>query len=234
MKYSLKISLFLLLSLALNPFSILAQDASSTPVPSIDEVTENLRERLRSSVSDPDAINQVESQLSLKGYVGTVTDIIQNTIVIEDKQGKKNVKVMDDSTILRTPGNSKIKLESVRINDSIIAIGDPVDDDDMDGKRLIVSENELNPPNKLSGLARVEKLNRYSFTLKETATDTELELFFTGSTAYKSSTDRLERSDIEIGDTILFTAVKDKDDDWSATIVMQVNSIEPVEVDNEL
>lgn len=211
------ISLFFALALVAAPLAIAE-----------DEVTENLKERLKTAVSGAQ-VNEIVPTGQLKGYVGTVTDIIQNTIILEDKSGKKSVRVGDDSTLLRTPGSAEIKLESVRIDDSIIAIGDPLgeEEDEIDGKRIIVSENAFTPPAKLSGLGTVKAVNRYSFDLDVPDSDEDLELFYTGKTTYKTQDSTLEFEDIGEGDEILFTAVKDKDGDWSATIVMQIKPAPP-------
>jgi len=203
-------SLFLVISLVLAPL-VLADD----------QVTENLKERLKSAVSDVQ-VNQVEEATNRKGYIGTVTDIIQNTIILEDKEGKKSIKIDDDSTIIRNPGNSKIELTSVQIDDSIIAIGDLIEADELQGKRMIVSANSFSPPTKISGVGTISQLNRYSYSLTSKDSDEELELFFTNKTIYKSPSELLENTDLQEGDEILYTAIKDKDDDWSATIVMQL------------
>lgn len=218
MKKFLLISIFSLSLMSFTPFAFAE-----------DEVTENLKERLKSAVGGPNAINEVKSQTTLKGYIGTVTDIIQNTIILEDKEGKKSVRIDDDSTLVRSPGSSDIKLDSVRIDDSIIVIGDPtgLDEDEIAGKRIIVSATALTPPDKLSGLGVITSIDRYSYTLDTKNMDQPVELFFTGKTTYKSPSSALDFSDISEGDEILFTAVKDKDDDWSATIVLQLKPASP-------
>lgn len=229
MKSLLKISLFLFIALLSLPIYARAQaepTASPSPSPNLEEVTENLKERLKNSVGNLEEINLVEEKLSLRGYIGTVTDIIQDTIVIADKSGKKNINVLTETTILRSPGNKEIDLDNVRLDDAIIAIGDPLSEDELDGKRLIVSEETFSPPEKLAGLATINKINRYSFDLT-TSQGESLELFFTGKTAYKKPAKSLELADLAEGDEILFTAVKDKDDDWSATIVMQITPALP-------
>lgn len=210
----------LLTPLLANPTQ--AQDASTPPTSNIDEVTENLRTRLKNSVASEQEINLIEEAARLRAYVGVVTDIVQDNIILEDKSGKKNVKILSDSTIIRSPGNKEIDLESVRIDDSIIAIGDPTAEDELDGKRLIVSEDKLSPPEKLSGLATITAVNRYSFTLQEPDKSEPLELYFTNQTLYKSPSERLDQDDIIEGSTILYTAVTDKDGDWSATNILQI------------
>lgn len=212
MKLSSKhIITFLVLTLSLVlPAQIVAQE----------DVTENLKNRLKETLEDS-SINQVSSP-PLLGLVGTVKDIVKNTIVVEDKSGKKNVVVPDDATILRTPGSSAIEIENVRIGDSIIAMGGASDNEqEIIGKRIIVSENTLTPPEKLTGIGIIKDIKRYSLIL-DTDNDPELEVFFTNKTLYKSPLSTLQLKDLTLGDKILFTAGLDKDEDWSASVVMRM------------
>ena len=192
-----------------------------------EEVQENLSERIKEYVSSTE-INEV-AEPKLYGCIGEVTDIIQNTIILKDKEGKKSIRINDDSTILRSPGSKEIDLESVRITDSIIAIGNLTTEDEITGRRIIVSVNELTPPKKISGLATITSIDKYSFTLQVDDSEEPLELFFTKSTIYKSPTEILELTDLSVGDEILYNAGLDSDEDWSATIVMQ---IKPSELDS--
>jgi len=207
------LTLFLSLSFSFT----LVQAASPTPET---EVTENLKERLKNTVSGI-TVNEVSEPASTRGYVGKVTDIIQNTIILEDKSGKKSIKVTDDSVIIRSPGSTEIELSSVRIDDSIIAIGSLVNEEEVAGKRLIVSSSELDSIEKISGLSTIKEIGRYSLILTNTQEEGEFELFFTKNTVYKNKEGILEFNDLSVGDQILYAAKKDSDDDWSATVIMQ-------------
>lgn len=214
MKITLIPTLIVLFSLTIVPMVTAGNQVADS------EVTNNLKERLKEVVTGTE-INEV-SEPKLSGYIGQVTDIIQNTIILEDKEGKKSVRVDDDSTILRSPGSKEIDLESVRIEDSIIAIGVPSADDEITGRRIIVSTTALTPPDKISGIATISSIDKYSFSLTVAGQEDPFKLFFTSSTVYKSPSTILDQEDLSVGDEILYTAARDKDDDWSATIVMQI------------
>lgn len=219
MKISLTPILFALLVFTITP--IVTADNSTQDVDN-QEVTNNIKERLKEVVSGSD-INQVVNP-ELFGYIGHVTDIIQSTIILEDKLGKKSVRINDDSTIVRSPGSKEIDLANVSVDDSIIAIGSPSGDDEIMGNRIIVSTTALTPPEKISGVASIISVDKYSFSLSVTNSDEPFELFFSKSTTYKSPTNILEHVDLSVGDEILYTASLDSDDDWSATIIMQIKS----------
>src|SRR3989339_932283 len=101
-----KIDLIALL-LAFSPlFSHLAQAE--------DAVTENLKRRLQESL-------QIETSpsptIELRAYIGTIKDLIGNTLVINGKDGKQDIRIEDGTVILRSPGNTNIKQENINIGD---------------------------------------------------------------------------------------------------------------------
>ena len=205
------ISLALFLSL-----STLASAASpsptATPTPStapssINQATENIKKYLQNAQGSTEEVSQTSS--SLRAYVGTVRDVIKETIVVEDKDGKKNVVVDADSTILRSPGNATIKIDDVRIDDNIIAIGYIKDTDELTGRRLIVSATPLATTTKITGIGTMSKISGSTITV---ATSSEsLVLTATTKTIIKSTASTtLDLTELELGDTIIFTATSDE------------------------
>lgn len=193
-----------------------------SPAPSlepntINEVTDNLKKRLQESLDDPDSAPTVP----YKAYVGVVKDVIKDTLIVEDKDGKKDVRIMTDTTILRTPGNAPIKSDNIRIDDHIIAIGNPTDDEIMNGKRLIVSVNPITPPTKTTGIGSLTAITKNSLTLRVGEQDQDV--YFTTKTIAKTPSGTIELSDLEIGDTLIYTATVDSDNDLTATILMKIN-----------
>lgn len=206
---------------AASPIPSPTSSASSTPSgspASINEVTENLKKRLQSSLDEP-----VETPLtSAISYVGIVKDIIKDTVIIEDKDGKRDIKLKDDTTILRSPGNTSIKPENIRIDDYIIAIGYPGDNENLNGRRLIVSADAIKPPAKTSDMGTITKIGKASLTISLGGEDQILTT--TTKTIFKSPTGTIEFSDLSVGDTLIFTATVDDEDDLTATLVMRILS----------
>lgn len=194
---------------------------SPSPVASpanLDEVTENLKKRLQDSLS-PDE----PTPLSLKrAYVGVVKDLIKDTLILEDKDGRKDIVLAEETVIVRSPGNTLIKAENIRIDDSIIAIGTPTDNDTLTGRRLIVSTEPIAAPAKSSGLGTLTSVTKTSLTLK--SADLEQDLSLSSKTVFKSTTGLLEISDLTEGDTLVYTATRDAKDDLTATIIMRIGS----------
>lgn len=199
-----------------------AQAESPSPTASssatADEVTENLKKRLQASLE-----TQVETPVSsARGYIGIVKDVIKDTLIIQDKDGKKDVKLQDDTTILRSPGNAIIKPENIRIDDYIIAIGYPDGDEILSGRRLIVSADPITPPAKTSNLGTISKLSKSSLTLQ--IGDQEQIIVIISKTIFKSPAGTIEFSDLGVGDTVIYTALVGKDDAQTATILLRIQT----------
>lgn len=212
------IALTLLSYLPLTSHPIMAVSPSPSLEPNtINEVTENLKKRLQDSLENEDD----QQNTPYRAYVGKVKDVIKDTLIVEDKDGKKDVKILDGTTIIRTPGNATIKSDNIRIDDYIIAIGNLTEDEIMDGKRLIVSVNPISSPTKATGIGSLAAISKNSLTLR--VGEQDLEVYLTAKTITKTPNGTIELSDLAIGDTLIYTAVVDSDEDLTATILMKIN-----------
>lgn len=199
--------------------TVLAATTVSTSSAELEDVTENLKRRLQDTLGNPPASAQPPA---LRSYVGVIRDVIKNTLVVEDKDGKKNVVVEDDATILRTPGNTAIKIEDVRIDDSLIAIGTRLAEDELSGKRLIVSSSPITLANKTSGLGEITKLGKSTLTLNSGGNS--LDLTVTGKTVIKSASAlSLDPAELALGDTVIYTATV-TDGTNTATNLMRIKT----------
>lgn len=208
-KYRSLALLFGLISIFLLPLRTQAQE---------DQITENLKKRLQESLT----ASPTPPTNLLRGYVGTVKDMISNTLVVEYKDGRIDIKLTDDTTIVRSPGNALVKATNINIGDSIIAIGTITSSDEtLQGKRLVVSTNPILPPSKTTGLGVIKKIDKSTLTL--TLPDTELKLKLTSKTILKTPAGPIELSDLEIGDTVIYTATV-SDDSQLATIIMRIKT----------
>lgn len=216
---------FISLAIYSSPSSFtLAATPSASPSPSpvsINEVTENLKKRLQDSLDTPVAASPSPSA-SARAYIGIVKDVIKDTVIIEDKDGKKDIKLQDETTILRSPGTASIKSENIRIDDYIIAIGYLGEEDVMDGLRLIVSADPIQPPAKRSGQGTIQKITKSGLTLK--LSDKTEVLATTAKTIFKSSVATIDYSELAIGDTLIYTATQDAKEALTATVIMRTQT----------
>jgi hypothetical protein len=153
--------LLLFLSLAL---FIIHNSSFITRAVHADEATDNLKKRLQESLDSVGDDPRVVPQFTPRGYIGVVKDVIKDTVIMQDKDGKKDLKLQSDTTILRTPGNVIIKPENIRIDDYVIAIGYPEGADILTARRLILSVDPIRPPAKVSGLGTISKIGKNTLT----------------------------------------------------------------------
>lgn len=208
-------------ALAVSPSPTAKPSPSLSPSPSPiteSEINDNLKKKIQESL---DLENTSTSTRKAKAYVGVVKDVIKDTIIMEDKDGKKDVKLQEDTTIVRSPAGTTIKPENIRIDDYIIAIGYPGEADILLGKRLILSTEEIKAPAKVSALGAIAKIGKNSLTLK--LADKDQLIATTTKTIIKSSGGTIEYSDLSVGDTLIYTATVDEDD-LTATVIMRVQT----------
>jgi hypothetical protein len=151
-----------------------------------------------------------------------VTDVVGGTVIISDKDGKKDIKIANDATILRTPGNATIKPEDIRIDDAMIALGYPAGTNVLNGKRLIVSTTPFPTFAKTSAFGIIQALTKNTLTL--TIGDQTQLVSLTSKTIFKSPVATLDPTDLSIGDTVVYTAILDDSHAQTATNVMRILS----------
>ena len=210
---------------ASSPSPSLKPSLSPSPSPklqetNINEVTENLKKRLQETLDE--SASPSPSPQATRAYIGRVKDVIKDTLIIEDKDGKKDIKLEDATTILRSPGNAAIKAENIRIDDYIIAIGYPRDNDVLTGRRIIVSTEPIKVPAKTSAIGTVAKIGKNTLTVKLPDKDQLIDL--TAKTIVKSPSGTIELTDLSIGDTIIFTATIGDKDTLTATVIMRTST----------
>jgi RNase P/RNase MRP subunit p29 len=190
-------------------------------------VTENLKNRLKETINEVTA----DDASSTVGYIGQVKDIVKNTLVVEDKSGKRNVIVDDNTHIIRSPGNAAIKLENVKIGDSVIAMGvpDTANNTETQGKRIIVSDTPFNPPDKIVGLATVTKLTSSSIGLVSPTDSKSVTLAVTSKTVVKTPNETLDFTNLQVNDLVIYSALVDSKDSnkVTATVIMKIKGQGP-------
>lgn len=174
-------------------------------------ITENLKKRLQETVS---ITKMEESTLSsYKSFVGVIRDVIKDTLVIEDKDGEKSIRIASGSALLRNPGNKSIKIEDIRLEDYCIAIGnlDSSDPNEMESIRLIVSTTPLNSSYKTTGLATITKIGKTTLDTTPLGGGEVKTLSIDSDTTIKSPLgDALVLKDINVGDSVLYTATQEE------------------------
>jgi hypothetical protein len=211
--------------IALTLFIPRAMASSPTPSPSPasdQEVTENLKKMIIENLDKAKETSSPTPSIAARAYIGIVKDVIKDTIIMQDKDGEKDIKLQDDTNIIRSPGNTVIKAENIRIDDYIIAIGYPGESETLTARRLIVSIDPIQPAPKTSGIGIIEKIGKTTISLK--LSDKDQILTITPKTVYKSSVGSIELVDLSVGDTLIYTATVGEKDVLTATVVMRTQT----------
>lgn len=206
-------------SSAPSPKASSSPSASPTPSPiSEEQVTENLKKRLQETIGEPTETKE----LNYKSFVGVIRDVIKDTLIIEDKDGKKKIVIKADASIVRSPGNKTIPVDSIRIEDNIISIGTLKESDELEAVRVIVSADPITTTSKVSSLARITKISKNAVTTTSVDSSSTKVINLNSKTALKSSLgESLEVTDLNVGDSIIYTATLAKDT-LTATSLMRI------------
>ncbi|MCE7897893.1 MAG: hypothetical protein DPW11_01980 [bacterium] len=207
-----------------SPKASTSPSSSPSPSPTSEkQVTENLKKRLQETLGE----SSQSKELSYKSFVGVIRDVIKDTLIIEDKDGKKKIVIKDGASIVRSPGNKTIPADSVRIEDNIISIGSLKESDELEAVRIIVSADPLTTTSKVSALARIAKISKSAITTTSIDSESTKTINLTTKTALKSSLgESLEVADLNVGDSIIYTATLAKDT-LTATSLMRIGFADP-------
>ena len=202
-----------------SPKASSSQSPSPSPSPiSEEQVTENLKKRLQETIGESPS----SDELNYKSFVGVIRDVIKDTLIIEDKDGKKKIVIKNDASIVRPPGNKTIPVDSIRIEDNIISIGSLKENDELEAVRVIVSADPLTTTAKVSSLARITKISKNTIPTTSIDNGSTKVINVSTKTVLKSSLgESLEITELNVGDSIIYTATLNKDT-LTATSLMRI------------
>ncbi len=216
-------TLFLTSASAASPSPSPKPSATATSSATTAEVTESLKKRLQETLAE----DNPTPALAYRSFVGVIRDVIKDTLVIEDKDGKKKIVIQDGASVVRSPGNKTIPVDSIRIDDNVISIGTLKESDELEAVRIIVSADPLTTTTKTSALARITKLTKSSVTTTTLNTGETKTILINQKTTLKSSLgESLELADLNVGDSIVYTASQAKDT-LTATSLMRIGFADP-------
>lgn len=205
-------------------YVIQAQEPEESP-DNDNQVTENLKKRLQETLQDTDQniVETFELPTTPRAFVGTVEDIIQDTISSSTKDGLRYITTDEDTTIIRSPGNKVIDSEDVQIEDFIIAMGYLETTEKLRAKRIIVSASLSSGLSKTTGRGIIQALDNDAISLTTIDSADQVEIILDSSTLIKSKDEIIDIDDLAISDAIIYTADID-DGELTATIIMLTKS----------
>ena len=175
--------------------------ASPTPKPttsteSAGSVREIVEEKIEAALKNPLA------------YLGTVTDISEETLQIKSNGGEiLQVATSPETTFVKTGKTAKeIKFVDIAIGDFIVAMGYKNGNNVLDTKRILVTDAPT-PTSRKAIYAQVATANKKDLTAKLVKTQTEVKIVPTTSVSVQLRKDgklsKIKFADIAEGDIVV-------------------------------
>jgi len=172
------------------------------------------------------------SQNQKRGFFGQITDLFNQTIVIQTDQGKKTAKI-DEETEIVDQKKSKVKFEDLEIGGYLIAMGYAETPEEVLAKRIVITPKPAET-NRLAVMGKLIESTGKTFTLK-LLDGSDWEITPDKNTVFVQKNKDLE---IELGeinkDALLIVAgVSEKENEIEATHVYVLINPQPSSASTE-
>jgi hypothetical protein len=171
-----------LISYLLSPISISAQSATSGAETSAVEV---LRKKIEEKVEGEATEEAIQKEK--RGFFGKISDLFNQTIVLDTEKGKKTAKI-DEETSIIDQDRKKIDFKDLAIDSFLIAMGYSEDEEKLTTKRIVISP-ELKEINRIAKIGRVTKASQSRLSLKTLKDNSPWEIILTPSTKISQKID---------------------------------------------
>lgn len=190
-----------------------SQAQTPSPTPVSDEAVEDIRQAVREEVQK----RLEETGLGEKrAVVGTLTDIVNTTLVLATRAGEVNVSVASEAAILRTSlrGRQEIDFEDLELEEYAIVMGYLDEKGELSARRIVVADRP-EPRDRFSVFGQVTTAEDGDLTLRHPQTG---QAWTVVTSAKTSITTRLagKREEIDFeaikqGDSLVVIGRPDKD-----------------------
>lgn len=136
---------------------VLAQEATDSGSPSLEETGKAIRERFQRLGADPKRVEKIKgivNQLSQqkRGFIGQVDRITEESLTITNSKGTEIIPIAEEVTLLKA--NQKISVDEIAVGDWLVVMG-LIIDDTFTPKRILVSAKSLRPKNHIIMLGTI-------------------------------------------------------------------------------
>jgi hypothetical protein len=199
-----------------------------TPVPeeTPSTATDNseIREKVQQKVE--------EAMLNPKAYLGTVTDIIEDTLQIKSGNGEiKQVSIADEAAIVKIGKTNKdVKAEDIAIGDYIVAMGFPATNGSSNGKNGVLEGQRILIMSAPGSIARkiivgnISDINKSDVVLSSLNEENTVSLVKT-TVVYQLEEDKLTKSktsDLDTDNRIIVVGEKTEKSFDARTIFIMI------------
>ena len=109
---------------------------SATTTPVNDEKIQELRQ-ITTDQAIKDNLEEIKDKIENKAYVGTILEITDSTLTLNNFRGKQRVRTTEKTTIIGT-NKKEISVKDLALEDKIIAMGVSDVNETLDAKRIVV------------------------------------------------------------------------------------------------
>lgn len=205
---------------SLTPTSVLTTKPTSKPTTQSATSESQAVEAIRKDVEEKIQQELQQTTQLKRGFFGKISDLYNQTIVVETSEGKKTAKV-DKDTILVDQSNKKINFEDLAIDSYVIVMGNLETTDKLLVTRLVVTPKPKET-NRLALIGRVAKIIKNKITLQLLKDSSSLEANITSKTKINQKVDsKITQVDLANVDeqTLVVVAGIKQDDQVEAKVI---------------
>lgn len=221
--------------------SVLAANATPSGIPQ-DQIKEKIKERLEKVVSEGldkvKGIMEKNQPVKYYAFIGSIKTISESQLSVITPTGEKKVTVASDAAIIKvTAGKEKmnLKIKELEVDQYLIVIGLKKNDDELLGKRIIVTTQPTAAIKRKIVVGKVTEIDSKKVVIKTTneelslATDDKTSIKIIGLT--KSNLDK-----VQIGDNLTAIVALDKEGnvDKVKAILIVPGKANPAAKENEI
>ncbi|RJR25490.1 hypothetical protein C4578_01655 [Candidatus Microgenomates bacterium] len=154
--------IFCLVFLKTNFLAVLAVSPSPAPLDTAEEATSSSTEdekvkEIRDAIKEK--VNEIKEKIEKRAYVGTINQITDSTLTLENFRGKKRVRLTEETTIIAT-NKKEIKQNELALEDKVIAMGIMGGNEILEAVRVVVvPKPSVTPPEKVISLGTITSVN---------------------------------------------------------------------------
>ncbi len=114
---------------------------SAQPTTSEDEKVKEIRDAIKEKV------NEIKENIEKRAYVGTINQITDSTLTLDNFRGKQRVRLTEQTTIV-SADKKVIKSKDLAVDNNVIAMGTLGDNEILEAKRVVVTTKPKTTPAK--------------------------------------------------------------------------------------
>lgn len=175
-------------------FQVQAQESTDDA-----DVQETIKERLKKVVDEKkDQIKGITSGQEVKGFIGTIKRVSEETVTVESRRGTLIIPVSEGVSIVQE--GKAFKLSDIEIDSQVTVIGYQ-DGDEFTAKRILVHKTKIPAQQKSIAIGNVQKIDKTSITIKTRQGEDKV-FSFTAKTPFENM----------LGDTIKVASIEESFD----------------------